>query len=161
LLEKKRKMEELYQYLHKNYSYKDGSLYWQGKELIGSYDSSNGYYKCYIKGKKHLLHRIIFLYFNEYLPEFIDHIDNNRINNRIENLRSCTRSQNCCNKAASNYNNIGYKNIWNFNGNYQIQVCKDRKKYTKYAKTLLEARIIANDLRKELHGEFAYIDDLS
>ena len=41
---------------------------------------------------------------------FIDHIDNNRQNNNIENLRLATNSQNMCNsKTQKNNLSTGYK----------------------------------------------------
>lgn len=46
------------------------------------------------KGKQYLAHRVIFFFERGYLPEFVDHIDGNRQNNHISNLREATRSVN-------------------------------------------------------------------
>lgn len=43
-------------------------------------------------------HRVVFFIHHGYLPEEIDHIDNNTLNNRIENLRGCTHQQNMRNR---------------------------------------------------------------
>jgi hypothetical protein len=51
--------------------------------------------------KIHRLVAIAFLENPDNLPE-IDHIDRNSQNNKLENLRWCSRSQNCCNIILKN-----------------------------------------------------------
>ncbi len=47
-------------------------------------------------------------------PEVIDHIDRNRSNNAIENLRAVTFSQNSANRAAKSKNKSGFTGVyWN------------------------------------------------
>ena len=61
---------------------------------------------------------------------YIDHIDNNRQNNNIENLRLVTHSQNNCNsKTQKNNLSTGYKNIYKTEWNtYQVVIHKNKKK---------------------------------
>jgi len=49
------------------------------------------YLRVCIDGKPQALHRMIFLYHHGYLPKVTDHIDGNRLNNRIENLRDVSQ----------------------------------------------------------------------
>ena len=42
----------------------------------------------------------------------IDHIDGNSKNNKIENLREATLSQNCQNQKIRNTNTSGTKGVW-------------------------------------------------
>ena len=70
-----------------------------------------GYLKTLIKRKPYRLHRIIFMMHHGYLPEFLDHIDGNPANNRIENLRPATASQNNLNRGKHKRNTSGYKGV--------------------------------------------------
>ena len=45
------------------------------------------------------------------LPKYIDHIDGNRLNNRIENLRACTATENLCNSKTRSDNISGTKGV--------------------------------------------------
>jgi hypothetical protein len=64
-----------------------------------------------INRSKYLVHRLVFLYHHGYSPRFIDHIDKNPSNNRIENLRACTPSQNQGNVLKRSNNTSGYKGV--------------------------------------------------
>ena len=56
---------------------------------------NNGYLTIEFKGKPYRAHRIAwFLHYGEQPPYIIDHIDRNRSNDKIENLRVVTDSEN-------------------------------------------------------------------
>ena len=107
--------------LHELFSYSDGELFWKvsPKAFITVGDIAGcvevrGYKVIKILGRKYKAHRLIFLYHNGYIPKFIDHIDGNRINNRIENLRVATREQNNQNAKFRKDNTSGIKGVsWN------------------------------------------------
>jgi hypothetical protein len=75
--------------------------------------ANRGYYQSTIrvdKKKYHtLLHQYIFYYFNNKIVDFIDHIDRNKLNNNIENLREVTQQKNTFNRNAKGYSKMGNK----------------------------------------------------
>ena len=71
----------------------------------------NGYLCVRLDYKNYYIHRLIFLYNKGWLPRFIDHIDGNKLNNKIENLRSCSIGQNGCNAKISSRNSSGIKGV--------------------------------------------------
>lgn len=85
-------MEKLKPYIREHFSYKDGIIYRNDrKNSNGSFDK-DGYLIYKIKGKQIKAHRLVwFLCYNEFPNGEIDHINRNRQDNRIENLRIATR----------------------------------------------------------------------
>ena len=76
-----------------------------GKLKQLTYRNSNGYYIAVIKGTKQRWHRLVFEYFNGPIPDGmeIDHINNKRDDNRIENLQLLSHKENCrCSLKNSN-----------------------------------------------------------
>ena len=77
-----------------------------GKLKQLTWRDSNGYYNVIIKGTtKRLWHRLVFEYFNGPIPDGmdIDHINNKRDDNRIENLQLLSHKENCrCSLKNSN-----------------------------------------------------------
>ena len=90
------------------FEYRDGELFW--KKLLskntkigskaGSLHRTTGYYRVGIWGKSYRTHRLIYLYHHRETPKFLDHIDGNQVNNKIENLRAATGSQNHRNRKS-------------------------------------------------------------
>lgn len=73
-----------------------------------------GYWVIRVFGKNMKAHRLAWLYVYGYLPKRIDHIDRNRSNNAIANLRTVTAAQNSANRAARSANQSGYVGVyWN------------------------------------------------
>jgi len=119
--------------------------------------NKRGYLQVRIEGRIFLVHRLIFAYHKNYFPEFIDHIDGNPLNNKIENLRACTKNENCRNSKTPMTNKSGVKGVhW----------CKNRNKWVSQIwvnnrpislggfDDLSEAEEIVRQARKLHHGEF-------
>lgn len=59
----------------------------------------DGYSQTSVDGKTYSTHRLIWMFHNGEWPRgTVDHINHNRLDNRIENLRDVTIKQNCNNK---------------------------------------------------------------
>jgi hypothetical protein len=98
--------------LKEMFSYNKGCLERKcGKRKTGTLNSL-GYIKIMINKKEHKAHRLIFLYHHGYLPDEIDHIDGDRANNLISNLRECTREQNTRNSKIPSTNKSGVKGVY-------------------------------------------------
>jgi hypothetical protein len=72
-----------------------------------------GYYVIRINKKTETIHRLLALQFipnPENLP-MIDHIDQNKTNNNLDNLRWCSKSTNEQNTTRRKTNTTGFKNI--------------------------------------------------
>ena len=107
--------------LHQLFEYKGGKLYWKVDaaynvkigDVAGTTDSK-GYKTTKINGKIYKVHRLIFLMHYGYLPKFVDHKDKNPSNNKIENLRDATHSENQLNSKIPKNNTSGIKGVsWN------------------------------------------------
>jgi hypothetical protein len=64
-----------------------------------------------INRKTVYVHHAIFLLHYGYLPGYIDHKDGDSLNNKIENLRPATQSQNMGNSRMKSTNTSGYKGV--------------------------------------------------
>lgn len=126
--------------------------------IAGCYCSSSKYYRVKIDGKKYLLHRVVFLYHHGFLPKTIDHIDGNKLNNKIENLRSCTQHQNCFNSKIPKTNKSGFKGVyWDKDAKLWAAEININGKSTRFGR-FWEKETAAQVVRIErirIHGEFA------
>jgi hypothetical protein len=75
--------------------------------------SSDGLYtKINLLGKRYYAHRLAWLYVYGVWPQNeVDHINGDKFDNRIENLREATRSQNCANRPALATSKSGVKGV--------------------------------------------------
>ena len=119
--------------------------------------SVNGYLYVPIKRRHYSIHRIIFFMFHGYEPYIVDHIDGNPLNNKIENLRAATNSQNQANTRLSKANTSGYKGVYfhKSTGLWQASVRKDKKLIHLGLFQNIEDAVKARRTHfEELHGEF-------
>jgi len=88
----------------------------------------------------------------------IDHINGNRLDNRKENLRICSRGENSRNQALSRGNTSGFKGVtWHkYAGKFFVQItCAGKRRNLGYfdcPELGHEFYCLAADM---LHGEFA------
>lgn len=142
----------------------DWSLRWSvdiGTAKKGSVAGSNvgrGYRQLKFKGKRYLVHRIIFNMENGYLPEMVDHIDGNPQNNNPDNLRDVTPSQNMINRKLQNNNSAGHAGIdWMpRQKQWRAQIHIGGKKiYLGLRKSLVDAISLRKSAEEKYHGEFS------
>ena len=152
------------EFLEDTFYYDDGVLRWKrktGKSVVigkeAGFTDSRGYRRIRLFGRFEGVHRLIFLLFNGYLPEVVDHVYRNKLNNLIENLRECTKAQNEKNRKKYTNNKTGVKNVYKTKDKYYTVEFKLKgvRVFQKCCKTLEEAAEIAKEMRGKLHGDFA------
>lgn len=80
---------------------------------IGGIPDTNGHLQIYIDGILYMSARLAWFYMTGEWPEKeIDHHDRNPSNDKWENLRLATRSENCSNRKVFKNNKLGIKGIY-------------------------------------------------
>jgi hypothetical protein len=88
----------------------------------------------------------------------VDHINHDRLDNRKENLRICTSSQNCMNRSAK-ISNTGVKGVCfvKATGKYQVMIMASGvSHYLGQFSTLEEAIAVRKKAEEQYHKEFRY-----
>lgn len=123
------------------------------------YLSGLGYRPIKIDGHKYLAHRLAWLYVNGRWPAaFIDHINGNRADNRIANLREATQSQNQQNRGLTKHNTSGRKGVsWRRDiRKWSAQIAVSSKQIFLGYFTCPDAAAAAYEAAaRKYHGEFA------
>jgi hypothetical protein len=150
--------------LREFFDYKNGELFWiqcKGTAKSGQKSgnlSQDGYLNSRFYGTSYRTHRLIYLWHYGYIPKELDHIDGNKLNNKIENLRPANRMQNSHNTKIPNTNKSGTKGVswikrlqkWVV----QLQV-NNKKMYFGLYNDVDYAIFVANTMRYKYHKEFA------
>lgn len=107
------------------------------------------------------MHRIIMKITDSKL--FVDHINHNGLDNRRDNLRICTHSENVRNKRKCIDNTTGYKGVNKHKSGSYYASCKayNVKLIGKCHKSPYYAALDYNDFAKKLHGEFACLNEIT
>jgi hypothetical protein len=116
-------------------------------------------YKCVsILRRSYLVHRLAWFYVHKHWPpQMIDHVNGDRGDNRLCNLRLASQSQNMANTLARKDSSTGIKGIFPTRaGKWAAQIAKDNKVH---CLGTYETKEDAGDAYKKaavnLHGEFA------
>ncbi len=141
-----------------------GTLHWkQSKgrakagDLAGS-KTKNGYITVRVEGILYYVHRVIWFLDKGYWPEHIDHINGDRSDNRISNLRDVSQKQNNKNINMKSTNKSGFKGVswskaWN---KWRATITHNRQVHCLGGFTCpKEAAIAYDDVAIKLHGKFA------
>jgi len=135
------------------------SVQWNGKwpgRVAGTHDT-NGYIEVRLNKQALLAHRIIWKWLTGTEPSEIDHANRSRDDNRANNLRACTHTQNTRNAAGWARKPLP-KGV-HFrpeSGRYRAIICVDRKNRSLGTfDTVGQAQAAYTDAALRYHGEFA------
>lgn len=90
----------------------------------------------------------------------VDHINGDGLDNRRENIRLCSHSQNLANrKGPASHNTSGYVGVILYRGKWRAAVVKDNKRhYVGQFDTPEQAARARDKKARALHGPFAYVN---
>lgn len=131
-----------------------GSKYSNKKEgeIVGSTHKTKGYVYLTLKGKTYRAQRVVFLYMTGKRPSNqVDHINQNKTDNRWVNLREATPVQNCHNRPLYKTNSSGHTGVvWHKQSHKWMVLCRSSGKqyYGGLFESLEEAALKA----KEIYG---------
>ena len=115
-----------------------------------------GYRRIKLRKKLYSAHRLAWLYVHgTWPPHDIDHINLDRDDNRIANLRCATRSQNIANTSVRADNKTRLRGVTPSDGGFiaRLTVCGERQ-YLGFFKTAELAHAAYINAAKEAYGEF-------
>lgn len=117
------------------------------------------------KGRKsYLAHRVIFMLLYGTIPDEVDHINRDRSDNRIENLRGATHSQNQAHRTQVTISKSGYRGVWfdKGTGKWRAGISVDGKGKTIGRYATKELAAMAYNASAVLHhGEFATLNEVA
>jgi hypothetical protein len=163
--------QEIVQYCNEYFKYDDGCLFWKKKvckksvigNKVGTFRKSKGYFYTKINKRNYPIHQLVFLIHFGYIPECTDHIDGDPLNNKIENLRPASSSQNNYNRGKTKANTSGYKGVFVRDrlNPYSVRIVANKKRYNlgSYSCIHYAARVY-NTAARFYHGEFSYTNEV-
>jgi hypothetical protein len=133
----------------------DGVIYSQRGELKHGI-TKKGYHLIGLSnGKRKYVHRLVYQHYGKDWDATltIDHINGNKDDNRIENLRMATLQEQQFNTKC--YNELGVKGVNRHGNKYRAQICFNHKQiHLGLFDTIEEASNAYETKAQELHGEF-------
>lgn len=147
----------------RSYEYKRWKARYAGQPVGRGDGSRHDYPRTSIDGTTHRLHRLAWLLVHgEPVPNLIDHIDGDPLNNRIANLRAATNSENKMNAARRADNLSGIKGVFPLKvrpGRYVAYVSvRGVRHHLGTFYTIEDAAAARREAAARLHGKFAKHD---
>lgn len=139
-----------------------GRRQWWNGEFAGTVAGNNRsgrppYWRLTFGNRTYGAHRIAWLLvYGEPVPDMLDHIDGDGLNNRIANLRAVTNGENRMNSRIRYNSTTGAKGITRMKRGFAARITFLGKcHYLGYFTTLNEAINARRDAAERLHGQFA------
>jgi hypothetical protein len=111
--------------------------------------------------KTYAVHRVIWLLHYGHLPDEIDHVNQDKTDNRLENLRVCSRSENTGNVGLRSTNTSGHRGVWFVEhcGRWRASIKENGKsRHLGYFDTIEDASRAYNKAAIDYFGRFACLN---
>ena len=122
--------------------------------VIGTVNEK-GYVVAVVNAKMYRVHNLVWFYHHGYFAEELDHINRDRADNRIENLRPCNHSQNLGNSRPR---------VHKYKG---VTFCKQTQRWRAQLRghlgrfdTIEEAAEAYNAAARDYFGEYALLNEV-
>jgi len=118
----------------------------------------DGYIQIKVDNELILSHRLAWIYMYGYLPKYIDHINGQRDDNRIINIREVSNQQNSLNSKISKNNTSGIKGVyWDKSRNKWVAklFVNGKCKFCKRFDDMDLAKLVIEEVRNKYHGKYA------
>ena len=144
-----------------SYDPNSGKFFWikpkNGRKVGAEAGSVNttGYRIICVNRKRYLAHRLAwFLHYGEWPRSDLDHMNGVKDDNRIDNLRECSKSQNQMNRKAKGYSYHKASKKW------QARIGHGNKEtYLGWFDSESDAKQAYEDAKMEYHKEFSYKEE--
>jgi HNH endonuclease len=138
---------------------REGMWRWWNKQFAGKIAGcpvAAGYIRIGLLGVTYRAHRLAWLYVHgEPVPDVPDHIDTDRTNNRIDNLRAATDADNQANSRMQSNNQTGVKGVTRRKRGFEAHIMRHGKwHYIGCFPTLEAAATARREAAERLHGKF-------
>lgn len=123
----------------------------------------DGYPRISIDKQRYLQHRIAWLYhYGEWPKEIVDHIDGNKLNNAISNLRDVSIQMNMQNIRSHKKNKFGLLGVYSYGSRFQSHIIVNGKSiFLGIFNTALEAHQAHVAAKLTYHPGFISLGDQS
>lgn len=144
-----------------SYDAETGDLMWKEKRSnrvkVGAEvgcQRPDGYRVVWFDGSLYRVHRMIWFLVTGEWPEVVDHINGDRADNRIVNLRASSKLLNAWNSRHHRDGTCKFKGVTKSEGRFEAQICADgRKIYLGRYATEAEAHAVYCEASARYHGE--------
>lgn len=133
-----------------------GVFVWVKGGAVAGRKSTGGYIQISISGRKYWAHRLAWFYVHGEWPSgLVDHVNMDTGDNRIDNLRLASKSENARNSSKHKDNTTGFKGVARFRDKFQAGIGVDGKRiYLGVFDTAEQAHAAYCQAAKKYHGDY-------